>query len=102
MVGVAGGWPRVRSGWLICEMEHDRTGQLVEELQLRSAFVEFEQGGPDWIRNLVGDKWMKPFDHADTVGFICDRMGDDGFQDYLIPLNQLHGIKKPGEIGMAE
>ena len=74
--------------------------------------MNFELGGPTWLRNIVGDEWMKPFDapnHVSSFRLVFDAstpsqsrnsswtpretLGDDQFLDYILPLNDLVGIK---------
>ncbi|QDU46356.1 Leucine Rich repeats (2 copies) [Symmachiella dynata] len=121
-------WTRLlhRPGWLIalavCLLltavlvpfgwRYYRTQQLVAGIEACGGAVNFELGGPTWLRNIVGDEWMKPFDapnHVSSFRLVFDAstpsqsrnsswtpretLGDDQFLDYILPLNDLVGIK---------
>ncbi|MEX0715665.1 MAG: hypothetical protein WD066_03725 [Planctomycetaceae bacterium] len=43
------------------------SGVLHEEDLFPRPRIEMAKGGPDWLRRLVGDKWMEPFDRVGMV-----------------------------------
>ena len=120
-------WKRLlrRPGWLIalavCLLllavlvpygwRYYRTRQLVAGIEAHGGSVGFNQGGPQWLRDIVGDEWMKPFDAPDQVswrksrkmslpslsgvgsGPSKEKLTDAVFIRYVVPLDDLHGIK---------
>lgn len=116
-------WTRLlhRPGWLavlaVCLLlaavlvpfgwRHYRTQQLIAGIESCGGAVEFERGGPTWLRNIVGDEWMKPFDIPNELlcqlpspisaggPFHKEGVFDDaGFLTNVVPLNNLYGLKR--------
>ncbi|QDT50699.1 hypothetical protein Pan258_47790 [Symmachiella dynata] len=123
-------WKRLlhRPGWLIalavCLLlsaalvpfgwRHYRTRQLVAGIEAHGGSVEFKQGGSQWLRDIVGNEWMKPFDAPYEVswrrfrlsgvrtlpslsgvgsGPPKEKLTDAVFIRYVVPLDDLHGIR---------
>ncbi len=123
-------WKRLlhRPGWLIalavCLLlsavlvpfgwRYYRTQQLVAGIEAHGGSVEFKQGGSQWLRDIVGNEWMKPFDAPYEVswrrfrlsgawtlpslsgvksGPPKEKLTDAVFIRYVVPLDDLHGIR---------
>lgn len=84
-----------------------RTQQLVAGIEACGGGVGFEPGGPTWLRNIVGDEWMKPLDIPNelycqlpspiSAGGPFHKVGvfdDAGFLTNVVPLNNLYGLKR--------
>ncbi len=71
------------------------TSRMTAELALRHTTVRFEHAGPQWLRNIVGDNWMRPFDVPESV-LIESGSGltDADFRAFIVPLNELRGFKR--------
>ncbi len=90
-----------RFGW-----RYYRTRQLVELIEGSAAEVGFELGEPQWLREIVGDEWMKPLDipnrllcyrrvmaSSGGVPYMSINMSDEEFLTFVVPLDRLHGWK---------
>ncbi|TWU14344.1 Leucine Rich repeats (2 copies) [Symmachiella macrocystis] len=118
-------WTRLlhRPGWLavlaVCLLlsavlvpfgwRYYRVQQLVAGIEACGGGVGFELGGPTWLRNIVGDEWMKPFDipsellcqlpapiSAGRAWYKVGEFDDEEFLAYVVPLNHLYGFKRVG------
>ncbi len=50
-------------------LPYHREQQIVELIENNGGEVSYENGGPDWLRRIVGDDQMKLFDRVRAVSF---------------------------------
>src|SRR5665213_2074561 len=46
-----------------------RQHSAILEIQRLGGFVETNFGGPNWLRDLVGERWMQVFDEPSYIQF---------------------------------
>lgn len=115
-------WKRLlhRPGWLIalavCLLlsavlvpfgwRYYRTRQLVAGIEAHGGSVGFKQGGPQWLRSIVGGDWMTPLDVPNLIrptlpelenygpnALPFEKLNEDEFFAYVVPLNEMYGWK---------
>ncbi len=64
---------------------YERQQAAIAEIERLDGFVWTEDGGPDWLRELVGDERMTVFDRVMSVELDDTQITDDS-------LNQLGGL----------
>ena len=66
---------------------YHREQEAISEIRRLGGFVYTDPGGPNWLRDLVGRKWMKCFGRAYSVNITGRPVSDAG-------LKQLSGLTK--------
>lgn len=84
--GTAGLMVVFAAGLVACSPWH-RQGQAIAEIRRRGGAVYSQPGGPEWLRNIVGDDEMTGFDHVGHVQFIDVDVDETGLS-YLDALAQ--------------
>ncbi len=91
-----------------------RTRQLVAGIEAHGGRVGCIRGGPQWLRDMVGHEWMKPFDVPYEVSWSTSlfswgspivgasaivnvgppkkKLTDNVFSSYVAPLDDLYGL----------
>ncbi|MFN0053948.1 MAG: hypothetical protein ACKV0T_17355 [Planctomycetales bacterium] len=61
----------------------------IREFERLGGFVELQNGGPVWLRRVVGDRWMTPFQEVVHVGLGGSQVTDSN----LIHLEQMPNLE---------
>ena len=67
--------------WLSVWMPYHREQVVIREIERLGGSVGYDRGGPDWLRDLVGDEWMVGFDRVEYVRFRDGPITDDGLKN---------------------
>src|SRR5262245_34898324 len=46
---------------------HRRQSEAIQAIEALSGLAPIRRGGPDWLRERVGDEWMKCFDFVPSA-----------------------------------
>jgi len=74
--------------WIPCHREQ----QIVQKIEGWGGQVETQKCGPEWLRSLVGDEFMKPFDRVIWVS-LSNSPIDDADLAHLTGLTKLELLK---------
>jgi len=69
-----------------------RTEQLVRAIEANGGSVNLVNIGPEWIHTHLSDSLRKPFIVPSGVVILSNEMDDAEFCEYVIPLNEIHGV----------
>ncbi len=72
-------------------MPYHREQVAIRELRRLGGWVGTDEGGPDWLRGLVGDEWMVGFDRVTAVTFYDEPISDDNLK-HLSGLTNLQSV----------
>src|SRR5579872_2942018 len=70
-------------GLSVC-LPHYRQQQLIHRFVRLGGKVLAENGGPQWLRTLIGDQRMTPFDQVRHVGLVGTAVTDADLQNLYV------------------
>ena len=56
----------------------DERQTAIREIKRLGGLIVPQDGGPDWLRQLVGDSWMVPLDTIEKIYLDDSMLDDDG------------------------
>ena len=65
----------------------------IREIDRLGGIVHTTRGGPQWLRSLTGDDWMRPFDRAWRVIVIMPEDDADAILSHAAKLGQLEVVR---------